>query len=307
MATRHPTIPIGAVSFAEIKISPEALGHVIATVLRDVRLEKPIVFSDIKIYKTSEGAPPVDVMAAVEAGAKFFDACYYFGSSDVTDFPFAPLPAGSLTGEAAVTTARQNLMVMAVWCMIRGAYPSGTETTLGAHIPAFIKNIMHWDGSGAALAHTLASFELPRIGMEWLRRIEWGRLPVEVQQRLALGMAGYRLFTPFRLLRPRANASPEALAANQVVQSLMASGATWDIFPPTRNPIISSNFGSLNKCLESLMLHIFDAAQIQELVGGTMNILFRMPVDDKRYHGWKNWTMAHVPVGMVKIFPQNDL
>jgi len=301
----QPQIPFGSLSVSEVNLESSILGDAINQLLHDVRISAPVILDDLQVYKSPKGAVPTTVSQALHNGTKFFDAAYYLSLSNVEGIKLLDYDNDNRCGEENAVSQRKHAMILAIWCLLRGSYPHGQAVQPGTDVPAFIQNILGYRGTGTELTELLCSFDIMKIPLDWLKSVAWNRLPIEVRQRLSLGMAGFRLFTPFKILTPRNNISEQAKKAHDIVLALIRSGPTWDLFPPTRSAVVAARFGSLNKALESLMVNVFEDSDLAKITGGDLKVLFRKPVDDLRFQGWMSWKEEDVPRDMVPVFIGN--
>lgn len=281
---------------AQIKVSIEDLARVINQAIQDVSKIHFVAPEDIKavavdmsIQADGSYTPPRDLVQALEFGMKFFDAVYYFAlPSDLR--PKCAKPAAvPVADPGLVAQAKSYLFMQALHIMIRGDYGSATGTAQGTDVPSFLSKICGMKVSPKALSDGLCSFEIQKVPKEWIKHLAWGDMAQSVQQRLGLGLAGFRLLGPFKMFPCKENATPEAKAAYKWVSELAVQPFDWALHSATRDPALIAKLGSFNKALTNLVLECFTEADIALMISPTVKILSVMPVRDPRANGWISW------------------
>jgi len=278
---------VGNLSTDIIKLSPDALGTLIANLISDVGQLHFVTTGDLKVYGPAVNSPPTSIEMAMKYGTKFFDAVYYFAcetskrpvilmGADVADkFP------------AEVILMKKRLLWTALFLMFRGSYPSSSGNTLGSDVPAFLVTTAGMNESPADVAAGLASFNLLNIPTSWIKFIPWKEFAPEIKQRLALGVAGYRSLGPFLVADCRPDAPPDVRAAFDWVRHVASQPPDYQILSATRSADLIAKLGSWNKALANLSLLCFTQEQLTNMVA--TKILFKMPVEDVRSNTWKSW------------------
>lgn len=272
----------------------EVLGRLIMAQIRDVGRLHLLSIGDLEVFSSDAATPPVDVKAAVRYGTKFFDALLYFAIEQ----PRRPVPqAGVDVGDdlpTVIMNTKRYLLWMAIFLMLRGSYPSEAGNNVGTNVPAFLRNICGMDISPLELANKLASFDLKNLNPNWIKQIDWSGFAPEIRQRLALGLSGYRMLSPFGCYQTRADAPQDAVAAADYIRQVLARPLDYAILSCTRSPEIVNRFKSWNKALGNLMLIVFTDAQLDEMVAN--RIIFAKPTRDPRADTWRGWVAGGLPL-----------
>jgi hypothetical protein len=279
-----------------IKISLDDLSRIINQAIQDVSKIHFVAPEDLNVYAvdatstgTSVGTPPKDLVQALESGTKFFDGVYYFSMTEALRPAVKANPAGVTKDENLVAVAKQYLFLQALHVMIRGDYGKSTGTAAGADVPAFLSQICGMRVSPAALSAGLCSFSIEKVPKGWIKGLQWSDMAQSVQQRLGLGLAGYRLLGPFKLFPCKQDASPEAKAAYEWVKALAGQPFDWALHSATRDPGLISKLGSFNKALTNLVLECFTPEQIAIMINPQVKILSVQPIRDPRANTWISW------------------
>lgn len=270
-----------------IDFNIEELGRAIMTQIQEVGRLHLIAAGDLQVFSVDVGTVPTDVKMAVRYGTKFFDALLYFalegprrpavraGQDHLDELP------------AIIMMTKKYLLWMAIYLMLRGSYPTDENNAIGANVPAFLRNICGMQISPAELSTNLASFELKNLNPNWIKQINWANFAPEIRQRLGLGLAGYRMLSPFSCYEVRVDAPEQVRDAAAWVARLNNQRPDYSILSCTRSPDIVNRFKSWNKALGNLILLSFTDAQIQEMVDN--RIIFARPVRDPRSDNWRQW------------------
>lgn len=263
------------------------LGAAIMSQISDVGRLHLITAGDLQIFGQNVDQPPTDVRTAVRYGTKFFDALLYFSLENARRPAVQMGPDNLENLSNLIITTKKHLLWMAIFLMLRGSYPSDAGQAVGTNIPAFLRNICGMNISPAELAASLASFELRNLNPNWIRQINWTDFAPEIRQRLGLGLAGYRMLSPFSCYPLRQGVSDEARAAANWVININNQPLDFAILSCTRSPAIVSRYKSWNKSLGNLLLECYTQAQLTEMVQN--RIIFAMPVRDPRSDTWRTW------------------
>jgi len=270
-----------------IDLPIDVLGPKIMNLISDVGKLHYVAIGDLRVFGANAATPPEDVKTAMRWGTKFFDALYYF-AAPATDRPAvsAGVDAGNGLNEVVLLT-KKRLLWTALFLMLRGSYPKSEGTAVGTDIPAFLVSIAGMTESPAATAAGLASFNLQNVPTGWIRYISWREFAPEIRQRLALGLAGYRMLGPFKVYNVLNDAPSDVKAAFEWVRHVTQAAPDFSILSATRSPEMIARLGSWNKALGNLILLAFSEEQIDEMV--RIKILFARPVRDPRADTWRSW------------------
>jgi hypothetical protein len=270
-----------------IPLPVDQLGAVINRLISDVGKLHYVSKGDLHIFGANAATAPSSIEVAMRWGTKIFDAIYYFSMEPAERPAHSPGVDGMANLSAAILLAKKRLLWTAMFLMLRGSYPSAATSALGTDVPAFLVNIAGMNESPRQTAEGLASFNLQNISTEWVRSITWSGLAPEIRQRLALGLAGYRMLGPFKIYEVRPDAPANVKAAADWVRHVTMEAPDYSILSATRSPVMIAKLGSWNKALGNLILLAFTDAQINEMVSN--KILFQRPVRDPRADNWVSW------------------
>jgi len=234
----------------------------------------------------------------LRGGTRFLDAIFYLSLPEA-DRPAQkahPLPTkkgGNAPQTATYSTFNNHakigkcMFLYFFYIMIRARPPGGADDATQP-IPNFIKNVLGINMTPPAAAEYIASFPLANIDHRWVQHVGLAGIGQEAMNRLGLGVAGYRLATPFKLIDPD-NDIPEHLeGAFAVAKSFATTRACWGFHPTTRSPDVLGKYGNINKNLTNLILEIYNETEIQEMLNA--KILAVKPVKQTGHTNYKLWT-----------------
>jgi hypothetical protein len=188
--------------------------------------------------------------------------------------------------------AAKATFVQWFFILTRGSTSDDSATTVGSVMPSFLRNVIACSLSPFQYKGMLATFDLKKIDPSWARHVTYQGISQEAQNRLGLGVAGYRLLAPFKNLPCMAGAAPNIQAAYNVARAMAMHTPSWDIHPATRTVRFITRFGSLNKNLSNLILDCLSGPDIAALVAN--RALFQAPVRDVSHLGYQTWNVNWV-------------
>lgn len=295
---------VGSLGINLIQYSSAQLATLLGPFIAIGSQRHQVFITDINLVR-DEGIAmpdPLTVDYFLQFGNPLFEILFYL-ALPVADRPAiraVPAPgAGWTVFTGAMCT--EALFVQYFFILIRGSYSEAGGTTVGADIPNFLANVMGLSLSPYTYARRLAGFNLIKVDPRWVRHINLGALGQAAQNRLGLGVAGYRLLNPFRFLTPRAGLPANIMAAVGVAQSFYNAGYNWDFHPATRSGNVLATYGPINANLANLALVAFEVADLQALVAS--RALFQLPINNPVARNFTNWTVMYAPPNGDRIFP----
>lgn len=296
------SIPLGVINFGYIEYSGTQIAEALKNFVKFGSQKGAITIEDLKIVSDQGNAPATfsDVGTALFHGTKLFDALMYFSLPENLRPPVRAANPGETSPVRDGPRLAQAVFYLAFFLLTRAKVPSGPGHQTGPDVPAFLRNILGLNQSPDHYMGLLASFDLGRMRHDWIEHINWSSLGQEAVNRFGLGVAGYRNFTPFKLLEVKDGASDTVKRAVACAKAIVSKPADWAIHPITRDPNILSNMGNLNRNLGNLMLEAFTTSELNELVAN--RVIYALPVRDPRYQEWKTWSLETMPILDRPIF-----
>lgn len=141
------------------------------------------------------------------------------------------------------------------------------------------------------LKDRLASFDLAKLGYQFLRYLPIARLKKKHINRISLGLPGHRLLTALFAVRPKGGAVEGdyqlAMSIRQVLKYQYGNHSYWNLFTPTRHANVSSYYGAMNPGLLGLIYAIGDEAEIERQK--KYKFIHQGTVIDNAKDQWKLW------------------
>lgn len=281
---------MGTIPTAVIDIDAISLAKAVWSYLRDVANIHNVTSADLTIFNDATGKQPTTVKECLENGCKFFDSIYYIAlenKNKVDHKRFDSVPGREVL---SIGDVQRNLLLLYLYIMFRGNYPINDGKTIGKDIPAFLNNMLGFKNTPLSIAESLASFNIQKVPIDWIKHIDVKKFSPAIQQRIALGCPGYRMMTPFIHYECKQGVSQLVKDTHEWVRQIAMRPADWGIFPGTRDPSIIQRLGALNKNLGNLMLECFTSVQLQEMASQNIKMIYEIPVHDARYENWRVWS-----------------
>lgn len=297
------TIVRGTPNFGKIDINPDE----IAKCLQDYVTRGSSIIGvakediDVRLVIIPTGEDKKNLTMLVKGGMKLFDAIAYLS------FPESDRPE-LINDNSRTVDQIPGMMEIAkavFYCyfflLTQARYPVSSNTEQKPKVPQFLKGIMQLDQGQETYIDKLCSFEASKFDPRWIKYVKFQGMGQEALSRFGLGVAGYRLFGPFKYYEVKKEIPQNLSAAVSFASSIAKSSPTWDIHPVTRNPSVLAKRGNLNKNLGNLILEVFTDDQISEMVNS--KILYKKPEPEPTAKNYVQWNPVDDISGTDKIFP----
>jgi len=283
-------IPVGDVNFGVVRIDSTAIGTALQEFIQTGSQRGQISKDDLEIiYREGTDITSFrDVADAIRHGTRLFDALGYF-SLPVADRPIPEHKAldPDETDPAPLDIGRAMFYVY-FYILIRGHAPTDEDGTEQNPVPNFLKSVMGLEDAPDHYSDCVASFDLNLLDHRWVKYIQINNLGIQAQNRLALGLAGYRLPGVLTLFQYRNDASAEAVRAATAVRNFVNRGAVWDCHSVTRTAAFLDVVKNFNANVTNIILEVYTGEQIAQLRRRRV-----LPVDlihNERFTQWQQWT-----------------
>jgi len=246
-------------------------------------------------------APATATLAQlIEGGMKLFDAIVWMTAGRPAAYPLTLDPAMSAETSPSMHEIARAVFYTYFFLLTQARYPVSSATGEKPAVANFLRTVMGMDLDQSVYINLICSFAPQKFNPAWVKFVNFENLGQEVLSRFGLGVAGYRMFGPFKLYTPRAGLTPELTRAFNFARNVAISPPTWDVHPLTRNPAVLTARGNLNKNLNNLILDCFTPEQIAEMV--TAKVLYKSPEREPNYMNYKTWTENDDISGQTNIF-----
>lgn len=254
MAFSASTAFVGSPDFNVIDINAEEVAKALQVYLERGSKLTGVSLDDIN---TSVTKMPADSKKAtltdlLECGMKLFDAIIWLSAGRPSSRELQVDPTMTKESLPSLHEIARSVFYVYFFLLTQARYPAGSKTTEKPRVPNFLKVIMGMELDQNVYVDRICSFEPQKFDPAWIKFVNFKNFGQETISRFGLGVAGYRLFGPFKLYKVKEGLSSDLTEAVKFAQTVATSAATWDIHPSTRNPAILTKRGNINKNLGNL-------------------------------------------------------
>ncbi|KAG1458615.1 hypothetical protein G6F56_006356 [Rhizopus delemar] len=223
-----------------------------------------ISFLDITVYEPKKNKLDKEytVSELMENETKLMDAVFYQYVKNKKEFVFKSKLSEKDDAdilEASPEEIGESLFRIFYYLTHDGKIPKKENN------PEFLLDIFGEDHSSQKYNNLIASFDINRMNINWIKRIEFRGLFFEVKRRLSLGVMGHGILDAFRLFEPKDVENSSHFESYLVVLEFASKGPSWDIFPLTGDKSKLKRFKDIKVALISLIFNIYTEAQINKM------------------------------------------
>lgn len=293
---------VGNVDFKVIDIDPvEVAGALQKYVDRGSRLTG-VSLEDINlsVHKLPTDVNKCNLVDLIEVGMPLFDAIVWLTAGRPSTHEL--VVDKSITKESipSMHEVARSVFYTYFFLVTQARYPTPSGGTNPPKVPNFLSVVMGMTDDQASYIERICSFAPQKFDPRWAKSIKFENFGQEALSRFGLGVAGYRLFGPFKIYTPRADISSELKDAVAFAKKVAESPPTWGVHPLTRDPAILTKRGNLNKNLNNLILEVFTEEQINEMVDSKM--IYAKPTREPNYKNYMTWGSGDDISGPLHIF-----
>lgn len=292
----------GVPDFGLIHINPHAVAQAFQTYLDTASRLTGVALNDISVRVASmpTDTTRVTLVDLLKSGMKLFDAVVWLTAGRPASHPLIVDP--TMTSEQIPSMHEIARAVFYLYFMLltQARYPVSRSATDRPKIPNFLRTIMGMDKEQHVYVETVCTFAPQKFDPAWVKFVKFDNFGQEVLSRFGLGVAGYRMFGPFKLYTPKPNLPPNLQAAYDFARNVAVTPASWDVHPLTRSPDVLTARGNLNKNLGNLMLDVFTEADLKEMADS--KIIYAIPTREPAHRNYLTWTAGDDITGHGRIF-----
>jgi hypothetical protein len=287
-------IPLGTIEFHVVEPEYDNLARALQQFLSYGSKKGHVTIEELVIVSDFNAIPErfEDVAEALKHGTKFFDACLYFTLPDNQ----RPTIRAMIDGEAPISREYaqigEAIFVIYFYLITRARVPARVGADAAHPVPRFLSGVLSLTKPMAHYLDLVAGFDISKMDHKWIKEVNMTELGDEMRNRMGLGVAGYRMFGPFKSYVPKPGLPPNIMAAINVASTIARAPPDWNIHPITRNPNVLTNLGNLNQNLGNLMLEAFTADQLREMYDAKM--IFQVPTKAPSHIQYKTWTLENL-------------
>lgn len=303
MAFNSSVAITGTPNFRVIDINPQEVAKALQSYLERGSKLTGVSLDDISVGVDSMPADPskITLVSLIEHGMKLFDAIVWLSAGKPASHPLVIDPTITKDTIPSMHEIARSVFYVYFFLLTQARYPASSRSANRPTVANFLKIIMGMDADQNVYVDRICSFEPQKFDPSWVRYVQFSSFGQEALSRFGLGVAGYRLFGPFKLYEPRPGLSPELSRAVQFASTVARAPASWDVHPLTRNVNILTSRGNLNKNLGNLILEVYTTEQIDEMVNS--KILYGKPEKQPAFRNYIQWSAVDDISGSARIFP----
>jgi len=255
----------------------------------------------VSVLRLPADVSKVTLTELLALGMRLFDALIWLTAGRPTERALAVDPTMKETSIPSMHEIARSLFYVYFFILTQARYPASQSVVDKPNVPNFLRAIMGMDSDQSVYVSRICTFEPQKFDMGWARHVQFVGFGQEALSRFGLGVAGYRLFGPFKLYKAKDDISEELKRAVTFAERVATSPPTWDIHPATRAPSVLTKRGNLNKNLGNLILDVFTSEQISEMVSS--KILYATPTREPTARNYFKWSEVDDISGSSQIFP----
>jgi hypothetical protein len=282
-------INLGDLNFQGIDLNAADLGSALQRFISQGSNTGFISKNDLTIISRNDNRPSgfTSVADAINCGTRLFDALCYFSIPELQR-PEVEIDALDAEDEdPSLESISKSVFYVYMYILIRGRAPIAEDDAENAPVPKFLTTVMGLTDKPTSYVNNISSFNLNQMDHTWIKHVTINNLSQKAQNRLALGMAGYRLPAALTIYPFKQNASNEAKTAANAIKEFVNKGATWDCHAVTRTPAFLDVVKNFNANINNLILEVYTEQQITTLLNN--KVLAVKPVENPRFTNWRNW------------------
>jgi hypothetical protein len=295
---------LGNIDFQIVDIDPEQVAKGLQLYLERGSKLTGVSLDDIDRTVTSvpQSASTVTLVQLIDVGMKLFDAIVWLTAGRPVSHPLQADPSKKKDNIPSMHHIARCVFYTYFFLLTQARYPVKSSSSEQPAVANFLRIVMGMDANQSEYITTLCSFEPQKFDPAWVKYVSFTNLGQEALSRFGLGVAGYRMFGPFKVYKTKDNLTAEQQSAVTFSRTVAKASPTWDVHPLTRKPDILTRRGNLNKNLGNLILDVFTEEQITEMVSSKM--LYKKPEKEPSYQNYLTWGPEDDISGTTNIFRQ---
>lgn len=254
----------------------------------------------VNVTKIPDNLAAAKLTDLLKCGMKLFDAIVWITAGRPVSRPLRVDPTLKEAELPSMHDIARSVFYVYFFLLTQARYPAASVSKDKPNVPNFLRVIMGMEKDQSHYVETICSFEPQKFDPAWARFVNFSNFGQESLSRFGLGVAGYRLFGPFKLYKPRDDMLEALQPAVDFATAVAKADASWEVHPLTRSPNVLTKRGNLNKNLGNLILEVFTDEQIDEMVAS--KLLYAKPVREPTCLNYKTWSAADDITGTGFIF-----
>jgi len=293
---------VGTPDFKVIDIDPQEVAKALQVYLERGSRLTGVSIEDISVsvFELPADVTKCTLTDLIIKGMKLFDAIVWLTAGRPVSRPLQVDPSMTKESIPSMHEIARSVFYVYFFLVTQARYPAGSKNDQKPRVPNFLKILMGMELDQSIYVDQICSFEPQKFDPSWAKAVNFTRFGQESLSRFGLGVAGYRLFGPFKSYSVKSGLSIDLQNAVKFAQTVASSPASWSIHPLTRSPEVLTKRGNLNKNLGNLILEVFTDEQIDEMVAS--KLLFAKPSKEPTCRNYLQWSAIDDITGTDFIF-----
>jgi len=290
MSFSNTTAIVGTPEFGVIHINAQSVAEAFQKYLNSASKLTGVGLDDVNTSVMTLPPDPstVTLTTLLDLGMKLFDAVVWLTAGRPATHPLVVDDGIKKEDIPSMHDIARSVFYCYFMLLTQARYPAGSDDKNPPNTPNFLKVIMGMDKPQHVYVSKICSFEPQKFDPKWAKWVSFAGFGQEVTSRFGLGVAGYRMFGPFKLYEPKPDLPANLRPAFDFARLIAKTPPSWDIHPLTRKAAVLSKRGNLNKNLGNLILDSFKMSDIEEMVKA--RILYAIPVREAAHRNYLTWT-----------------
>jgi len=223
----------GVPDFGLVHINPEETAKAFQSYLNTASRLTGVSLDDIstRVIKMPSDPSKSTLAELVGLGMKLFDAVVWLTANRPASHPLQADPAMTKDDLPSMHDVARAVFYCYFMLLTQARYPASSRSKEKPRIPNFLRTIMGLDAEQHTYVDLICSFEPQKFDPAWVRHVRFEGFGQEVLSRFGLGVAGYRLFGPFKLYAPKPDMDQSLLPAYNFARNVALARSSWDIHP----------------------------------------------------------------------------
>lgn len=293
---------LGNADFKVIDIDPKQVAEGLQLYLERGSKLTGVSLEDIDrtVMDMPNDVKKVTLAELLEKGMKLFDAIVWLTAGRPEAYPLQKDISKKSDNIPSLHEIARAVFYTYFFLLTQARYPVKTGGENQPAVANFLRVVMGMEQPQGEYIEKICSFAPQKFDPAWVKWVNFGNFGQESLSRFGLGVAGYRMFGPFKIYTPKTGLSEQLQSAVTFARAISIANPSWDVHPLTRKPEVLTRRGNLNKNLGNLILEVFTEEQIAEMVKSKM--IYKKPEKEPNYRNYLTWSTNDDITGTTLIF-----
>lgn len=295
-------IPTGNIDFNVIDIGPQNVAAAFQSFLDRGSKSAGVALDDLDLGVVSMPTSTANATLSdlLRVGMKLFDAVVWITAGRPASHALRVDPAKTTDTIPTLAMIADAVIFTFFTLVTQARYPHAGGAGAAPPVSNFLTEVMGHREAQSVYIRRLCSFAPEKFDQKWIKYVSFDNFGQEIMSRFGLGVAGYRMFAPFKLYAPKESIPAGLITACAFARNVATADPSWAVHPSTRDPAILTRRGNLNKNLGNLILDVFTDEQIAEMI--QTKVLFARPARFASHRNYLTWTAEDDITGTDFVF-----